>query len=119
MLKKLFLGIGVVLPAFLAVKSASAQYVFQCRHGTKTHRLLAFEGIQLPPNPIDLTAASYGSLGAQPTAVTAPGTKLQGRPWYLTNNIVQSPAIASDGKARFCQNQPGQYVVIPRNTNAA
>jgi hypothetical protein len=35
----------------------------------------------------------------------------------LTNNIQQGTAIVPDGVAMLCSNQPGQYVVVPRNTN--
>ncbi|HWI57844.1 MAG TPA: DUF2341 domain-containing protein, partial [Bacillota bacterium] len=43
-----------------------------------------------------------------------------GTSFYITNNIISSNGItfAADGsKGLACQRQPGQYVIIPRNTN--
>jgi hypothetical protein len=73
-----------------------------------------------PPQPLNLTAANMGSLGAAGNGDYGAWYQPSGRTWYLTNNIVQANAITYpyDGsQAMVCQGAPGQYVVVPRNTN--
>ncbi len=91
-----------------------------------------------PPAPFAQTivARNIGSLGAagngfygawyQPTTVSV--TNINGantnvyttNSWYLTNSILQTPGVTQDGDvAMNCQYAPGQYVILPRNTNGA
>ncbi|MGH7991921.1 MAG: DUF2341 domain-containing protein [Limisphaerales bacterium] len=73
-----------------------------------------------PPQPLNLVAANLGSLGAAGNGYYGAWYQPSGNTWYLTNNIIQTNAITYpfDGsKAMLCQRLPGQYVVVPRNTN--
>ena len=73
-----------------------------------------------PPQPLNLTATNLGSLGAGGNGYYGAWYQPSGNTWYLTNNIVQTNGVTYpfDGsKAMLCQDLPGQYVVVPRNTN--
>ncbi len=73
-----------------------------------------------PPQPLSLTALNYGSLGASGNGYYGAWYQPSGATWFLTNNMVQAPAVTFpyDGsKGMLCQGAPGQYVVVPRNTN--
>ncbi len=73
-----------------------------------------------PPQPINLTAQNLGSLGAAGNGYYGAWYQPSGTTWYLTNNIVQAPAVTytNDGSmGMLCQGAPGQYVIVPRNTN--
>jgi hypothetical protein len=73
-----------------------------------------------PPQPLNLTANNLGSLGTAGNGYYGAWYQPSGSTWYLTNNIVQANAITYpyDGsQAMVCQGAPGQYVIVPRNTN--
>jgi hypothetical protein len=73
-----------------------------------------------PPQPLNITALNLGSLGAAGNGYYGAWYQPSGNQWYLTNNIVQAPAVTApfDGSVgMLCQEAPGQYVIIPRNTN--
>jgi hypothetical protein len=73
------------------------------------------------PTPfLNLTATNLGMLGATANGSYGAWYQATGNTFYLTNNISQVNAVTFpfDGsKAMNCQRQPGQYVVVPRNTN--
>jgi hypothetical protein len=73
-----------------------------------------------PPQLLNLTAANLGSLGAAGKGFYGAWYQPSGSTWYLTNNIVQANAVTFpfDGSmGMLCQGAPGQYVIVPRNTN--
>jgi len=73
-----------------------------------------------PPMPLNLTAVNLGSLGAAGNGYYGAWYQPSGSTWYITNNIVQGQAITytNDGSmGMVCQGGPGQYVIVPRNTN--
>jgi hypothetical protein len=71
-----------------------------------------------PPQPLSLTATNLGSLGASGNGSYGVWYQPSGNTWYLTNNIVETTGATSDGDlALNCQYAPGQYVILPRNTN--
>ena len=73
-----------------------------------------------PPQLLNLTAVNYGTVGAAGNGEYGAWYQPSGDTWFLTNNIVQANAITypNDGsKAMVCQGAPGQYVIVPRNTN--
>jgi len=73
-----------------------------------------------PPQPLNLTAVNFGTLGAAGNGYYGAWYQPTGYTWYLTNNILQTNAITypNDGsKAMYCNSGPGQYVIVPRNTN--
>ncbi|HWH68949.1 MAG TPA: LamG-like jellyroll fold domain-containing protein, partial [Candidatus Sulfotelmatobacter sp.] len=73
-----------------------------------------------PPQPLNLTAQNLGSLGTVGNGFYGAWYQPLGTSFYITNNIISSNGItfAADGsKGLACQRQPGQYVIIPRNTN--
>jgi hypothetical protein len=74
-----------------------------------------------PTMPLNISAVNFGSLGAPANAFYGAWYQAAGNTWYLTNNIIQTNAVTFpfDGsKAMFCQGAgPGQYVILPRNTN--
>ena len=71
-----------------------------------------------PPMPLNLTATNLGSLGAVGDGFYGAWYQPDGNQWYLTNDIVQTAGATADGdKALNCQFAPGQYVILPRNTN--
>ena len=71
-----------------------------------------------PPQLINLTATNSGSLGAAGNGFYGAWYQQWGNQWYLTNNIVTEPGPAAIGDTALnCQYQPGQYIILPRNTN--
>lgn len=75
-----------------------------------------------PPAPFSfsLVASNSGSVGSAGNGYYGAWYQPSGNTWFLTNDIVQTNGITygQDGdKALWCNNLPGQYVVIPRNTN--
>lgn len=73
-----------------------------------------------PPQPLNLAAVNFGSLGAAGNGYYGAWYQPSGAQWYITNNILQSPAItySNDGSmGMLCNGGPGQYVIVPRNTN--
>lgn len=73
-----------------------------------------------PPQPLNLTAKNLGTLGAAGNGYYGAWYQPSGATWYITNNIVQGQAITypNDGSmGMVCQGAPGQYVIVPRNTN--
>jgi len=73
-----------------------------------------------PPQPLNLTAQNLGTNGPADNGFYGAWYQPFGTTWYLTNNIAQAPAYTSnfDGSVgMLCQGAPGQYVIVPRNTN--
>ena len=71
-----------------------------------------------PPQPLNLTANNLGSLGTSGNGYYGAWYQPSGNTWYLTNNIVETTGATADGdKALNCQYAPGQYIILPRNTN--
>ena len=71
-----------------------------------------------PPQILNLTATNDGTLGAAANGYYGAWYQASGNQWYLTNNIVtETGPIAGGDVALNCQYQPGQYIVLPRNTN--
>ncbi|HEX3720323.1 MAG TPA: DUF2341 domain-containing protein [Verrucomicrobiae bacterium] len=75
-----------------------------------------------PPAPFSFnnTADNLGSLGAQGIGYYGAWYQPSNTTWYLTNSIVQSPAVTApfDNSAGMnCQGVGGQYVIVPRTTN--
>jgi hypothetical protein len=71
-----------------------------------------------PPQVLDLTATNSGSLGAAGNGYYGAWYQASGNQWYLTNNTVLEPGPTANGdKALNCQFAPGQYIIVPRNTN--
>ena len=73
-----------------------------------------------PPQPMVITAANMGTAGPGADGYYGAWYQPSGATWFLTNNIQRTPAVTApfDGStAMLCQRAPGQYVVVPRNTN--
>ncbi len=71
-----------------------------------------------PPQPINLTAHNLGSLGAAGNGSYGAWYQASGNTWFITNNIVLTNGATVDGDtAMNCQFAPGQYIVLPRNSN--
>jgi len=72
----------------------------------------------VPSQPLNLTANNLGTLGATGNGSYGAWYQPAGNQWYLTNNIIQVAGATADGdKAMTNQFAPGQYVILPRNTN--
>ncbi|HLH56083.1 MAG TPA: DUF2341 domain-containing protein [Verrucomicrobiae bacterium] len=117
MLKQVFLGIAVAIPAVLAGSDAQAQSYSNAVMALSPAAYWPLTELAAPTLPLNLTAANSGSLGASANGYYGAWYQPSGTTWYLTNNIVQTNSIVADGKTMVCQRQPGQYVVVPRNTN--
>jgi hypothetical protein len=66
------------------------------------------------------TAENLGSLGAQANGYYGAWYEASGTAWFLTNDIVQAPAVTApfdSSVGMLCQGEPGQYVIVPRTTN--
>jgi hypothetical protein len=73
-----------------------------------------------PPQPLNLTAQNLGVLGAAGNGSYGAWYQPSGNTWFITNNAVQTTGITADGDtAMNCQFAPGQYIILPRNTNGA
>ncbi|HWD21024.1 MAG TPA: DUF2341 domain-containing protein [Verrucomicrobiae bacterium] len=74
-----------------------------------------------PPQPFaqSLVASNLGSLGAAGSGYYGAWYQPSGNTWYLTNNIMQVPAVTApfDNSVAMVCGGPGQYVIVPRNTN--
>lgn len=71
-----------------------------------------------PPQPLNLTAKNLGTLGAAGNGNYGAWYQPSGNTWFITNNIVLTNGATADGDtAMNCQFAPGQYIVLPRNTN--
>lgn len=70
-----------------------------------------------PPQVLNLTATNSGSAGAAGNGYYGGWYQQSGNQWYLTNNIaIENGPIPGDS-ALNCQQAPGQYIILPRNTN--
>ena len=117
MLKHLFVGMALAVPALLADTQADAQSYSNAVMALSPTAYWPLTESAPPPMPLNLTAANIGSLGAQGNGSYGAWYQPSGATFDLTNNIVQTNGITADGKTMVCQRQPGQYVVVPRNTN--
>jgi hypothetical protein len=71
-----------------------------------------------PPQPLNLTANNLGTLGAAGNGNYGAWYQPSGNTWFITNNTVLTTGATVDGDtAMNCQFAPGQYIVLPRNTN--
>jgi hypothetical protein len=75
-----------------------------------------------PPAPFAFSnvAANLGNLGSQANGYYGAWYQPSGAAWYLTNNVVQAPAVTApfdSSVGLLAQGGPGQYVIIPRTTN--
>ncbi len=74
-----------------------------------------------PPQPFaqSLVASNAGSLGAVGNGYYGAWYQASNTTWFLTNNIQRVPAITYplDGSMGMAAGAPGQYVIVPRNTN--
>ena len=71
-----------------------------------------------PPQPLNLTAHNLGTLGAVGNGFYGAWYQPSGNTWFITNNIVLTNGVTADGDAAMnCQFKPGQYIILPRNTN--
>lgn len=119
MKKSLLLAVAAVL-ALTAGPAAQAQTYSNAVMDLNPAGYWPLNETTPPPQPLDLTAANIGSLGAAGNGYYGAWYQPSGSTWYITNNIAQTNGItfASDGdQALFCQQQAGQYVIVPRNTN--
>jgi hypothetical protein len=76
------------------------------------------ESIQ-PPAPFSFSnvAVNLGGLGAQANGYYGAWYQASNTTWYMTNNIVQAPAVTApfdSSVGMLCGGLPGQYVIIPR-----
>jgi hypothetical protein len=73
-----------------------------------------------PPQPLNITAQNFGSLGVAGNGQYGAWYQPNGNTWFITNNAVQTTGITADGDtAMNCLFSPGQYIILPRNTNGA
>src|ERR1700722_20964536 len=119
MIKKLstFIGLGLIA---IAGGSAHAQSYSNAVMALSPSAYWPLNETPPPPQPLNLTAANLGALGAAGNGYYGAWYQPFGTTWYLTNNIAQTNAVTYpfDGsKAMLCQFSPGQYVVVPRNAN--
>ncbi|MGH7977862.1 MAG: LamG-like jellyroll fold domain-containing protein, partial [Limisphaerales bacterium] len=72
-----------------------------------------------PQQILNLTATNSGTTGAAGDGYYGAWYQQSGNQWYLTNNIVtEAGPIAGADVAMNCQHSaPGQYIILPRNTN--
>ena len=117
MLKKFFVRMAIVVPALVAGTCAHAQSYSNAVMALNPTAYWPLTEATPPPMPLNLTAANSGSLGSVANGYYGAWYQPSGTTWYLTNNIAQTNAVAPDGQAMLCQRLPGQYVVVPRNTN--
>ena len=119
MRKVLFIG-GTAMLALLAGQMAQAQTYPSAVTALNPVGYWPLNESTQPPKILDITAANLGSLGAAGNGYYGAWYQPSGNTWFLTNNITQVNAVTFpfDGsKAMNCQRAPGQYVVVPRNTN--
>jgi hypothetical protein len=71
-----------------------------------------------PANPLNITATNLGTLGTAGNGYYGAWYQPSNTTWFITNNTVLGTGITSDGdQALVCNQQAGQYVVVPRNAN--
>src|SRR5579862_6573034 len=117
MLKQFLLGMAVVVPAFLAGTRAHAQSYSNAVMALNPAAYWPLTESVRPTSPLNLTASNLGSLGSAANGSYGAWYQPSGTTWYVTNNIVQTNSLIADGKTMLCQVAPGQYVVVPRNSN--
>ena len=104
--------------ALLAGRSAVAQTYSNAVMGLNPVGYWPLNETVAPPQPVNLTATNLGTLGTEGNGSYGAWYQPSGNTWYLTNNIVQTSGATADGdKALNCQFAPGQYIILPRNTN--
>jgi hypothetical protein len=104
--------------ALLAGRSAVAQTYSNAVMGLNPVGYWPLNETVAPPQPVNLTATNLGTLGTEGNGSYGAWYQPSGNTWYLTNNIVQTGGATADGDTALnCQFAPGQYVILPRNTN--
>lgn len=112
--------ITYVVTAFLALAAgvtASAQTYSNTVIGLSPAGYWPLNETAQPPQPLNLTATNYGSLGAAANGYYGAWYQQSGNQWYITNNIAIESGPISGDSALNCQQTGGQYIILPRNTN--
>lgn len=120
MLRKLIASGALAAVAFASGVPARAQSYSNAVMALSPTAYWPLNETTQPPQPINLTAQNLGSLGAAGNGYYGAWYQPSNTTWYLTNNIAQSPAVTApfdNSVGMLCQGQPGQYVIVPRNTN--
>jgi hypothetical protein len=120
MRKNSLLGAAVASLALLAGTAGRAQPYSNAVMALNPVAYWPLNEATQPPQVLNLTATNLGALGPAASGFYGAWYQPSGNTWFLTNNISQVNAVTFpfDGsKAMNCQGGPGQYVVVPRNTN--
>ena len=123
MRKKQILGLAIASLALAAATSGRAQPYSNAVVGLNPVAYWPLNETTQPPNPVSLVASNSGTLGAAVDGYYGAWYQASGNTWFITNNIVPTNGVTGDGsQALWCQSAyqtyyPGQYVVVPRNTN--
>jgi len=119
MQKTKLLGLAIASLALAAVTPGQAQPYSNAVVGLNPVAYWPLNETAQPPQPMNITATNMGTAGGADGYYGA-WYQPSGASWFLTNNIQRAPAVTApfDGStAMLCQRAPGQYVVVPRNTN--
>ena len=122
MQKKALTGVIAVAVALIAGTSLQAQsQYFEAVTNLHPAGYWPLDETVQPPPPFaqSLVVSNSGSLGATANGFYGAWYQPSGPAWYITNNIVHSPAVTApfDNSTGILCGSPGQYVIVPRNTN--
>lgn len=123
MLKNKLLGLTLASLALAAATSGHAQPYSNAVMNLNPVAYWPLTETAQPPTPVSFVATNSGTAGMAGNGYYGAWYQASGGSFYITNNIVPTNGVTSDGsQALWCQSvyntsYPGQYVVIPRNTN--
>ena len=118
MSSKLFCGLGAAVLALLAPIQSPAQSYSNAVQALSPAAYWPLTETSQPPQPLSLLATNLGTLGSAADGYYGAWYQPSGNRWFITNNIVVTNGVTGDGSgAMLCQQLPGQYIVVPRNTN--
>jgi hypothetical protein len=109
-----------IVTAFLAIAASvtgSAQTYSNAVVGLNPAGYWPLNETAQPPQVLNLVATNYGTLGAAANGYYGGWYQQSGNQWYMTNNIATENGPITGDSALNCQQQGGQYIIIPRNTN--
>ncbi|HEY1789043.1 MAG TPA: LamG-like jellyroll fold domain-containing protein, partial [Verrucomicrobiae bacterium] len=117
MQKRFTTSLATAFLALAAATSAFAQTYSNTVIGLSPAGYWPLNETTQPPQPVNLTATNYGSLGAAANGYYGAWYQPSGNQWYITNNIAIESGPISGDSALNCQQTGGQYIILPRNTN--
>lgn len=120
MRKNPIFGAAFACLALLAAQSGQAQPYQNAVQALNPAGYWPLNETVQPPAPLNIIATNMGSLGPAGNGYYGAWYQPSGSSFYITNNISQANGItfANDGDVGLnCLQQPGQYVIVPRNTN--